>query len=87
MPDSVEMPAPVKTTVRAEPARRAARREIADVAGVCGVPRTLGKSIPFYDSKIADSRHGGILAHHARRSDLLQTFAPRETTFGAEQRG
>jgi hypothetical protein len=58
------MPAPVKTTARAEPARRAARREIADMATLCGVPRTLGKYIPFNNSKLTDSRHGGILAYH-----------------------
>src|SRR5580698_770222 len=65
MPDSVEIPAPVKTTVRVEPARRAARREIADMAALCGVPRTRGKHIPFNNSKLADSRHRGILAHHS----------------------
>src|SRR5271168_5318312 len=65
MPDSVDMPAPVNTTVRTEPARSAARREIADMAALCDVPRMRDKSIPFDNSKLADSRHGGILAHHA----------------------
>ena len=53
MPDSVEMPAPVKTTVRAEPARRAARREIGDMAALCGGPRMRGKHIQFNNSKLA----------------------------------
>ena len=70
MPDSVEMPAPVKTTVRAEPARRAARREIADMAALCGVPKTRGTHIPFNNSKLAESGHGGILAHHFRQNAL-----------------
>src|ERR1700722_14677950 len=43
IPDSVEMPAPVKTTVRADLARRAARREIADMAALCIVPRSQAR--------------------------------------------
>src|SRR5580704_16365018 len=64
IPDSVDMPAPVKTTVRAEPARSAARRGIADMAALCGVTRTRGKSIP-----LADSRDG----RHSRTSFDLET--------------
>jgi hypothetical protein len=64
IPDSVDMPAPVKTTVRAEPARSAARRGIADMAALCCVPGTRDKSIPFNNFKLADTRHAGILAHH-----------------------
>jgi hypothetical protein len=41
----------VKATVRAEPKRSAARREIADMAGLCGVPRARDRHIPFNNSK------------------------------------
>ena len=64
MPDSVDMPAPVKTTVRAEPERSAASREIADMTALGGGPRARGKHIPFNNSKLTGSRHAGILAHH-----------------------
>src|ERR1700733_5760588 len=76
IPDSVDMPAPVKTTVRAEPARSAARRGIADMAALCGVPRTGGKSIPFKDFKLADSRHAGILAHWPEALDIPPEHRP-----------
>jgi hypothetical protein len=50
------MPAPVKTTVRAESARSAARREIADMTALCRVPRMRGKHILFNNSKLTDRR-------------------------------
>jgi len=82
MPDSVEMPAPVKTTVRAEPARRAARREIADMAALCGVPRTRGKHFrlitlnwPTVDME--------AFSHITCDDQLSCTNSrPREATFG-----
>jgi hypothetical protein len=36
------------------------------MAALSGVPRMRGKSIPFDNAKLADSRHDGILARHYR---------------------
>jgi hypothetical protein len=56
MPDPVEMPAPVKTTVLAEAASRTESREIADTAALFGVPRTRGKHIVTIISLCTHSR-------------------------------
>jgi hypothetical protein len=34
------------------------------MAALRGVPRMWGKSIPFNNFKLADSRHAAVLAHH-----------------------
>jgi hypothetical protein len=34
------------------------------MAALCGVPTMRGKHIPINNSKLVDSWHGGILAHH-----------------------
>src|SRR5580692_5415226 len=55
MPDSVEIPAPVKTTVRAEPARRAARRAIADMGRYAACLECRASIVPLIIRAIEDS--------------------------------
>jgi hypothetical protein len=54
------------------------------MAALCGEPRTRGKHIPLNNSKLAESRHGGILAHHLWLAALLQTCTSTNALIGAK---